>query len=505
MRVNLGKDSKDMDRFRKKLELPLSEIIRPEQLEDVIGQKHLIDPDFGIISNFILLGYLPLMVLHGPPGVGKTTLARALADATKYVFVELSATDSTISELKDIVKAIRSENRQRRLISDKDDRLRVAVFIDEIHRFSSVQQDFLLPFVESGDFVFIGATTVDPQRRIRKAILSRCQLFELVRLTSAEIRRVVEKAVVFENIRRRINGGERERIILGKKAIDRIVELSNGDSRAAINAVELLNGEITGDDVTEALRMATKQKSGLSKEENVPKMVEMFYHIREIDIPDISDIRDICENSDFSDFSDDNSDFDDFDDSNNFPEVSKVSDGAFVDSIVELLQNGELAAFLLRQLILFGIVFVEDKRADLRRFMTSWKVLKTAAVEEKQVILDLVKLISGLRKSKGVPLTRVLIEMNEYFDLFHVDHQPRETKRFPVVYHDDIVATLLECPSGGGSREVKPLPVTYPESFDSDDPNNSVSFEGGNLTFEGNDLTFEGIDKYSLGSLTQTR
>ena len=115
------------------------------------------------------------MILHGPPGVGKTTLASIIAKEAGYVMVELSATDATVSTIRRLLNEIRDENRKRTKLGTPH--LRVCVFIDEIHRFSKVQQDFLLPFVEEGLFVFLGATTFNPATRLRPAIRSRCQLF----------------------------------------------------------------------------------------------------------------------------------------------------------------------------------------------------------------------------------------------------------------------------------------------------------------------------------------
>lgn len=224
---------------KSKLSLPLAEMIRPTGLHDYVGQKHLVNDENGSIKNFIRLGYLPSMVLYGPPGVGKTTIASILSQETGYVFFELSATDSTIGELREIQDAIKGENTRRLKYLDGDRTpLRVVLFIDEIHRFSSTQQDFLLPFVESGLFVFIGATTVNPEARIRRAILSRCQMFQLAPLLASEVRQVLKRAILFENIRRRVSHNMRF-LAYNDVCLDIITKKCGGDTRAAINLIEL--------------------------------------------------------------------------------------------------------------------------------------------------------------------------------------------------------------------------------------------------------------------------
>lgn len=238
--------------------------------------------------NFLRMGYLPSMVLYGPPGVGKTTLASILASEAGYVFLELSATDATTSQLRDLLKSIRMENAKRK--KSHADWLRVVVFIDEIHRFTTVQQDFLLPFVESGDFVFIGATTVDPQKRIRRAILSRCQLFNLKPLETESIITILRRAVLLENIRRKRKGFQP--IDYSDSALLTIAKTSNGDTRSAINSIELISLKfrsakhlleettepMTIDHLMAASMMKTllRAQNGLQNEESLPIVRHML-------------------------------------------------------------------------------------------------------------------------------------------------------------------------------------------------------------------------------------
>lgn len=268
---------------------PLAELIRPSTLRDYVGQEHLINHSDGAISSFIAMGTLPSMLLYGPPGVGKTTLAHILATETNYVFMELSATDSTVSDMRQILLAIRQENTKRTRLRLPP--LRVVVFIDEIHRFSSTQQDFLLPFVESGDFVFIGATTVNPNKRIRKAIMSRCHMFQLQALRPEHVIRVLHRASLYENIRRKSSRGLKF-IHYGEGAFELVAKYANGDTRTAINFVELLSSRMDGlewklldhsdsglvdlETVDQTIKALTKVRLGLQNDQNVPLIIHLF-------------------------------------------------------------------------------------------------------------------------------------------------------------------------------------------------------------------------------------
>lgn len=278
--------------LRERLQLPLSEAIRPTNLQEYIGQSHLMGEEVGSIKQFFRLGYIPSMILHGPPGVGKTTIASILAKETGYVFIELSATEATIPDIRDLLNLVKKENKSREF--REEDCLKIVVFIDEIHRFSKIQQDYLLPFVEAGDFVFIGATTFNPKSRIRRALLSRCQLYELTNLSTDETEQVLKRAILYENIRRRINHGMKF-LQYDSKCIQHIIKRCYGDTRQAINLVELISThfmseeykynvndkpfELEFDDLESTIRVLRLNESGLQDQKNIELFLELYKYL----------------------------------------------------------------------------------------------------------------------------------------------------------------------------------------------------------------------------------
>ncbi|MBU0481936.1 MAG: replication-associated recombination protein A [Proteobacteria bacterium] len=205
--------------------IPLAERMRPENLDDFIGQGHLLGPD-KLLRRLIGHGKIPSLMLWGPPGVGKTTLAHILARSCGANFVFFSAVLSGIKEVREIV------GQAKALLNDKGPN--TILFVDEIHRFNKSQQDAFLPHVESGLLTIIGATTENPSFQIIAPLLSRCQVLVLNPLTPEEIRKVIVRTLTDTD-----RGLGNQEIILSDEAMDHLVRQSDGDARSALNSLDI--------------------------------------------------------------------------------------------------------------------------------------------------------------------------------------------------------------------------------------------------------------------------
>jgi putative ATPase len=208
---------------------PLASRIRPGSLDEFVGQEHLLG-EGKVIRQMIDLDQVASMIFWGPPGVGKTTLARIIAGRTKANFIDFSAVTSGIKEIKEVMN--RAENNRR--MGEK-----TILFIDEIHRFNKAQQDAFLPFVEKGSIILIGATTENPSFEINSALLSRCKVFVLHAISTEDMAALLHNAVDSP----RGFGGQN--VHISDKMIDMIAMFANGDARTALNTLEIavLNGE----------------------------------------------------------------------------------------------------------------------------------------------------------------------------------------------------------------------------------------------------------------------
>jgi len=202
---------------------PLAARMRPRDLAEFVGQPHLVGDD-RMLRRAIDAGQLPSMILWGPPGTGKTTLAAIAAKKAKARFVAISAVSSGVVELRKIIE----ESRKLKQLTDQG----TVLFIDEIHRFNKAQQDVVLPYVENGDVTFLGATTENPSFEVNSALLSRSRVYVLHPLTEDDVRTIVRRALTDER-------GLAGKASLTSEAEDALVAVSNGDARVALNALEL--------------------------------------------------------------------------------------------------------------------------------------------------------------------------------------------------------------------------------------------------------------------------
>ena len=206
-------------------ESPLAARMRPETLDEVVGQEHILGPD-KLLTRAIKADRLSSVIFYGPPGTGKTTLAKVIANTSSAVFKQINATIAGKKDMEEVVEAAK----QDKVLYGK----RTILFIDEIHRFNKAQQDFLLPFVEDGTVVLIGATTENPYFEVNRALLSRSNIFELKPLSKKDIKTLIYRAVSDEK-----KGLGSFKAVIDEDAVEFLANAANGDARNALLAVEL--------------------------------------------------------------------------------------------------------------------------------------------------------------------------------------------------------------------------------------------------------------------------
>lgn len=269
-------DSKESDEnansekyYAKIRHLPLSEKVRPRNLSEYVGQTHLLNSENGILFRYIQNKCIPSMLLWGPPGVGKTTLARLLVKTTngtsagasgnqvRYKLVEISATKASVSDMKKIFENSKKDYHLTKYVT--------VLFIDEIHRFNKTQQDVLLPSIENGEIILIGCTTENPSFQLNNALLSRCQVFVLKSLENEDLRMVLMSGirmlkhyyptlriagiddVEVNSLKQESVSAEHGSASSANELFDYLISICNGDTRRLLNLLEMIVTTTCGD------------------------------------------------------------------------------------------------------------------------------------------------------------------------------------------------------------------------------------------------------------------
>ena len=214
---------------------PLADRIRPNHLSEIVGQTNLVGQG-GTLEQLIAHGQIPSMIFWGPPGTGKTTLARIIAKQTDMHFEQLSAIQSGVADLKKIFAAAKMR---------QQDGKTTLLFVDEIHRFNRSQQDVFLPYIEDGTIILFGATTENPSFDLNAALLSRCQIMVLERLENKDLKKLIERAEDIEDIKLNIEDG----------ALEMLLNMADGDGRFLLNMLEQLFAVTNQDSAIDAKQL----------------------------------------------------------------------------------------------------------------------------------------------------------------------------------------------------------------------------------------------------------
>ena len=231
--------------IKKESSRPLADRLRPSGFDDYFGQGHLVGKG-RVLRRLIESDHIPSMIFWGPPGVGKTTLARIIAERTKADFINFSAVISGIKEIREVMKQAQANK-----FSGSD----TIVFVDEIHRFNKAQQDAFLPFVEKGSIILIGATTENPSFEINNALLSRCKVFVMQALSESDVFKLLKRALTDKR------GFGNSDVSISDEDLHTLAAFSNGDARVALSTLEMvvLNADMTVEETGKEKIVVTKE------------------------------------------------------------------------------------------------------------------------------------------------------------------------------------------------------------------------------------------------------
>jgi len=212
---------------------PLADILRPKSLDEVVGQKHLVGPD-ALLRHLIETDTLSSAIFYGPPGTGKTTIAEIIAKHTNSMFTKLNATSATVSMIRKEAKAAKLTGQT------------LLLFVDECHRFSKSQQDVLLPFIENGDIIMVGATTENPMHSLTSALVSRSHIFQFEPIGDADLIGLIKRCKVYYE-------RSDQKLSIEREAIKHIIRISCGDGRKVISTFEMAHNVSKDGRITEEL------------------------------------------------------------------------------------------------------------------------------------------------------------------------------------------------------------------------------------------------------------
>ena len=263
------------------MQQPLAYRMRPTKLEEIVGQQDLVGPG-KIIDRIVRAKMLSSMILYGPPGTGKTSIASAIAGSTKYAFRVLNAATDTKKDLQVVAEEAKMSGT-------------VVLLLDEIHRLDKTKQDFLLPLLESGSIILIGATTENPYININPAIRSRTQIFEVHPLTATDIQKALNRALNDKE-----KGLGNYPVSITKEALNFLATATNGDLRSSLNALELAVKSTPKNDqgkiaVTQAIVEECLQRKALNSDKNGDAHYDVTEHLNESSVGIICETRISCQ------------------------------------------------------------------------------------------------------------------------------------------------------------------------------------------------------------------